>query len=49
MGALKSTRCSKGHLLKDAYVCKNGKRECRQCSKQRARKYYQKHSARNKS
>jgi hypothetical protein len=34
MGAHKSYKCSKGHILKDSnlYVRKNGTRECKKCS-----------------
>ncbi len=38
MGALKSKTCSKGHPLEgeNLYQRKNGTRECRQCSRDRA-------------
>jgi|SRR5579862_1347471 len=37
-GALKSKRCSRGHLRagKNLYLRKNGTRECRQCSLKRS-------------
>jgi hypothetical protein len=39
MGALKSYKCSRGHVLagKNLYIRKNGTRECRKCSLQRAK------------
>jgi hypothetical protein len=39
MGALKSIRCSRGHLLKGAnlYLRRDGTRECRKCSLERGR------------
>jgi len=44
MGALKSLRCSKGHLLKgrNLYLRKDGTRECRACSLARGRAARQK-------
>lgn len=38
MGALKSDRCSKGHAMsgENLYQRKDGQRECRQCSRDRA-------------
>lgn len=41
MGALKSYKCSKGHVLRGAnlYVCKNGSRQCRKCALERGRKF----------
>lgn len=41
MGALKSIRCKKGHLLKgqNLYVRRNGTRECRRCSIERSQQW----------
>jgi hypothetical protein len=41
MGALKSKRCSRGHLLSPAntYLRKNGQRECRKCSLERSKQF----------
>ena len=41
MGALKSKRCSRGHLLKDGnlYIRSNGTRECRKCSLVRSKEW----------
>jgi hypothetical protein len=41
MGAIKSYRCSKGHVLKDSnvYLRKDGTRECRKCSLIRSSEY----------
>lgn len=41
MGALKSYKCSKGHILKgnNLYIRINGSRECRKCSLERNRKW----------
>lgn len=41
MGALKSTHCSKGHALiaDNLYQRKNGSRECRACSLERAKAF----------
>lgn len=43
MGALKSTKCSKGHRMsgKNLYVRADGSRECRKCSLARSKKFYQ--------
>jgi hypothetical protein len=40
MGALKSYKCSKGHILKgkNLYSRANGSRECRKCSLERSRR-----------
>jgi len=40
-GALKSKRCSSGHLLssRNLYIRKNGTRECRQCSLNRSAEF----------
>jgi hypothetical protein len=40
MGAHKSYKCSKGHILKDGnlYIRKDGTRECRKCSLDRGQK-----------
>lgn len=40
MGALKSSRCSRGHKLsgKNLYIRTDGTRECRKCSLERSRK-----------
>jgi hypothetical protein len=39
MGALKSYKCSRGHVLKGAnlYMRKDGTRECRKCALERNR------------
>jgi hypothetical protein len=39
MGALKSYRCSKGHVLSasNTYKKKHGQRECKKCSLERRR------------
>lgn len=39
MGAIKSYKCSRGHILKDGnlYIRSNGTRECRKCSRERNR------------
>lgn len=39
MGALKSDRCHNGHILsvENVYPKANGQRECKQCSRDRAR------------
>lgn len=44
MGALKSPKCSKGHLLKgdNLYMRKNGQRECKTCSNKRAKEFKEK-------
>ena len=44
MGALKSLKCAKGHLLagKNLYLRKNGQRECRLCSLKRSRQWRKK-------
>jgi len=41
MGALKSKRCSRGHLLagRNLYMRKDGSRECLRCSLERATKF----------
>ena len=43
MGALKSYRCSKGHVLagKNLYLRSNGTRECRKCSLARSKQFAQ--------
>jgi hypothetical protein len=40
MGAIKSKRCQRGHLMRGAnlYTYSNGNRECKACSKIRYRK-----------
>ena len=47
MGALKSYRCSKGHVLKggNLYIRKDGTRECRKCSLARQKKWRQEKKA----
>lgn len=42
MGALKSKRCTKGHLLHggNLYLKSNGQRECKKCSLERSKIAY---------
>ena len=37
----RKTECIYGHSLADAYVAKDGRRACRTCRKDHARRYYQ--------
>ena len=45
MGALKSYKCSKGHVLKgtNLYIRADGTRECRKCSLERVKAWQKAH------
>jgi hypothetical protein len=47
MGAIKSKRCQRGHLMRapNLYTRKKGQRECKACSKLRYRKARRKKAA----